>query len=63
MGSFFLAAAGLLQIIISFPTTYFIYRVVLQVQYVGLLNAISLFLITGVGVDGKVPFFPPFMKY
>jgi PERQ amino acid-rich with GYF domain-containing protein len=62
MGSFFLATAGLLQIIISFPATYFIYRVILQVEYVGLLNAISLFLITGVGVDDVFVFYDVFCQ-
>lgn len=57
MGSFFLAFAGLFLIVISFPSTYFVYRVIMGIQYVGVLNAISLFLITGVGVDGIMNLF------
>lgn len=33
---------------------YFFYRVVLNVPYVGILNGISLFIILGIGVDGRL---------
>ncbi len=35
-------------------SVYFIYRVIIGVPYVGLLNAVSLFIIMGVGVDGTI---------
>lgn len=46
-----LATAGLVSIVLSFPMVYFIYRVILDIEFVGVLNAMSLFLILGIGVD------------
>eukprot|EP01130_Rhizamoeba_saxonica_P010978 TRINITY_DN4537_c0_g2_i1.p1 TRINITY_DN4537_c0_g2~~TRINITY_DN4537_c0_g2_i1.p1 ORF type:complete len:697 (-),score=106.86 TRINITY_DN4537_c0_g2_i1:28-2076(-) len=42
---------GMLQILLGFPLTYFIYRVVLQYYWMGILNFLSLFIILGIGAD------------
>ena len=49
--SIFLGILGQLHVIMSFPTTWFIYRVILQYKYMGILNFISMFVIIGIGAD------------
>ena len=41
---------------------FWVYNVVFGIQYVGVLNAISLFLIIGVGVDDCFIFYNTFMQ-
>jgi hypothetical protein len=47
----FVAVAGLLQIAITYPTIYFVYRILMGVKYLGILQLVSFFLITGNSVD------------
>ncbi|XRB13341.1 hypothetical protein RI054_06g31780 [Pseudoscourfieldia marina] len=49
--SMFVTAAGVLQIAISYPISYFFYRSAMGVEKVGVLAYLSLFLIVGIGVD------------
>lgn len=49
--SLFLTALGQVHVLLSFPTTWFIYRVVFGIEYMGFLNFISLFVILGIGAD------------
>mmetsp|Transcript_9367 Transcript_9367/g.17549 ORF Transcript_9367/g.17549 Transcript_9367/m.17549 type:complete len:1290 (-) Transcript_9367:211-4080(-) len=50
-GSLLITAAGMLEIIVSFPVAYFFHRVVTNVEQAGLLQFLSLFIILGIGVD------------
>ena len=36
---------------LSFPVTWAIYSVVLQIRYMGMLNFFALFIVVGIGVD------------
>ena len=42
---------GLLAIVTCFPLAFFVYRVVLGISTLGILNVVSLFVIIGIGVD------------
>eukprot|EP00029_Vermamoeba_vermiformis_P000282 TRINITY_DN1030_c0_g1_i4.p1 TRINITY_DN1030_c0_g1~~TRINITY_DN1030_c0_g1_i4.p1 ORF type:complete len:1469 (+),score=345.30 TRINITY_DN1030_c0_g1_i4:97-4503(+) len=63
MGSFFPSFMGMLMICFSFPTVYFIFRVILGVDHIGVLNVLALFVIIGVGVDDLFVFFNMFQHY
>lgn len=47
--SLFLAAAGIVQVLFSFPLCFFVYRLVLQVKLFGALQTIAVFIILGIG--------------
>lgn len=47
----FLAFTALSQIILAFPLTYFVYRVIFQVKYFAALQIMTIFLILGIGAD------------
>jgi len=49
--SVFLTLMGLGHVLISFPATWCIYYLVFQIQYMGFLNFIALFVIMGIGAD------------
>ncbi len=49
--SFLLAGAALLQILLAFPFTYFVYRAICQVKYFAALQVMTIFLILGIGAD------------
>ena len=49
--SIFLGVLGQAHVLISFPVTWFFYRVVFQLHYMGMLNFISMFVIIGIGAD------------
>merc|ERR1711871_1894532 len=49
--SIFLGVLGQAHVIISFPVTWFFYRVVFQFHYMGMPNFISMFVIIGIGAD------------
>merc|ERR1719409_1663430 len=49
--SIFLGVLGQAHVLISFPVTWFFYRVVFQLHYMGILNFISMFVIIGIGAD------------
>eukprot|EP00924_Labyrinthula_sp_SR-Ha-C_P013826 augustus_masked-scaffold_5-processed-gene-14.15-mRNA-1 protein AED:1.00 eAED:1.00 QI:0/-1/0/0/-1/1/1/0/1398 len=55
--SFFLAAFGLVQILLSFPVCFFIYRLVLDIEMFNGMNIISLYLLIGIGVDDLLVYF------
>ena len=46
-----LTSFGLLSILVSFPASYIIYRLVLGLRWFGVLNFIGLFVIMGIGAD------------
>jgi hypothetical protein len=50
-GSFFLAQLGMMQILFSFPLSYFVYRFVFQVQYFSAFNILIVFIVLGIGAD------------
>ena len=47
----FTAMLGWLQILLCFPSAMFIYRYLLGVRYVGILNFMTLFVVFGIGAD------------
>mmetsp|Transcript_28927 Transcript_28927/g.55390 ORF Transcript_28927/g.55390 Transcript_28927/m.55390 type:complete len:1169 (-) Transcript_28927:363-3869(-) len=51
LDSVFLAATGMLQILLCLFPSLFLYRVICQQSYFGTLNLISVFIVVGVGVD------------
>ncbi|KAJ3427879.1 sterol-sensing domain [Anaeramoeba flamelloides] len=49
--SLFLTSTGLFGVMLSFGCSYFIYRVILGVQYFNMMNFLALFIILGIGCD------------
>ena len=49
--SLFLGVTGVIQVLLSFPVCFFVYRVVFQIKLFGALQVISLFIILGIGAD------------
>lgn len=62
VGSLFIALAGVFEVLISFPFAFFLYRWVFGHQHAGVLNAIALFVIIGIGVDDVFIFFNIFRQ-
>lgn len=60
--SLFVAFVGVLQVLMSFPIAFFCYRFILGFEHVGVLNAIALFLIIGIGVDDVFVFYGVFRQ-
>jgi hypothetical protein len=60
--SLFIALISTFEIAVSVPFVYWMYRIVGGIRYLGVLNAISLFLILGIGVDDCLIFFNTFMQ-
>ena len=50
-GSAFLAGAGVLQVLLSFPVTFFVYRTVLGIKLFGFLQCCAVFVLFGIGAD------------
>ena len=55
--SAFLTFIVALQIILSFAVTYFVYRVMLQVEQVPIIMLLGIFVIIGIGVDDAFVFY------
>lgn len=51
MRSLFLSSLALLQVLLSFPVAFFIYRIVLGIELFGGLQAVAIFIVLGVGAD------------
>lgn len=50
-GSVFLAVFGMLQILLAFPTVYYVYYVQFGIHNMGIVNLMSLFVLCGIGTD------------
>merc|ERR1711937_257633 len=50
-GSIFLATAGMMEILLTIPVAFVLYRVVLGFQYFAGLNAMTLFVVLAIGAD------------
>merc|ERR1719281_487173 len=50
-GSIFLAIAGMIEILLSIPVAFMLYRVVFRFQYFAGLNAMTLFVVLAIGAD------------
>ena len=61
-GSVFMAITGMTQILVSFPTTYFFYRVVLGIVHFGTLQVLAIFVILGIGADDVFVFFDAYRQ-
>ena len=49
--SLFLALAAMLEILMSFPLAYLLYRVIFGIEYFDFLNTLIIFVLLGVGAD------------
>ena len=49
--SIFLTVVALLQVGLSFPTAFFLYKIVLNIKYFPFLNFMGMFVILGIGAD------------
>ena len=49
--SVFLGIMGLIQVLLSFPVCFFLYRIVFGIKLFGALQIISMFIILGIGAD------------
>lgn len=49
--SVFLSLMGLMQVILSFPVAFFLYKLVIGFQFFPFLNFMGLFVILGIGID------------
>ena len=61
-GSVFLAACGMAEIIVSFPTAYAFHRVVMGLEYVSILQFLAIFVILGIGVDDVFVFYDTYAQ-
>jgi predicted RND superfamily exporter protein len=50
-GSFFLAAVGMVEILLSIPMAFVIYRAVFGLQYFAAINSMTLFVVLAIGAD------------
>jgi hypothetical protein len=50
-GSCFIATMGMIEIVLSLPCAYFIYRNIFQIHFFGWTNAMALFLVLAIGAD------------
>ncbi len=51
LGSLFLASVGMLEIILSIPCAWFIFRGIFQIQYFAGLNMLTIFIVAAIGAD------------
>lgn len=51
IGSVFLSSLSLLQIVLSLPVSFFVYRLVFQIPFFTQLHVLAIFLVLGVGAD------------
>lgn len=56
-GSSVYACAAMAQILMSIPVTAFLYRIVFQIDYFGMLHLCSIFMVLGIGADDNFVLF------
>jgi hypothetical protein len=61
-GSFFLGGWGMLQILMSMPTSLFIYRTVCGIDFVTQLHVLGVYLVLGIGADDLFVFFDAWLQ-
>ena len=61
-GSVFVGTLGMFEILMSFPVSIFIYRVLFRVSYLGNIQILSVFVVLGVGADDVFVFFDAFKQ-
>ena len=57
-----IASLGMLQILISFPSTYFFYRLIFQIEHFGTLQVLAIYVILGIGADDIFVLYDAFMQ-
>eukprot|EP00945_MAST-04E_sp_MAST-4E-sp1_P000986 g986.t1 len=57
-----IACCGMLQILMSFPVTYFFYRIVLSIEHFGTLQVLAVYVILGIGADDIFVLYDAFMQ-
>lgn len=60
--SVFLGVSGLLQILLSFPTSFFVYRFIFTINHFGTLQVLAIFLVLGIGTDDIFIFWDAFQQ-
>ena len=60
--SFTIASVGMLQILLSFPTAYFFYRIVCGILHFGTLQVLAVYVILGIGADDIFVLFDAFQQ-
>ncbi|KAJ9465286.1 Circumsporozoite protein [Diplonema papillatum] len=61
LSSLFLATAGIVQLLITFPASVFIYSFVFGESYLGAMNVLSFYIMIGIGVDDLFVFSNSFL--
>ena len=62
VGSLFLAIVGMSEIVLSIPVAWFCSRVILQVQYFGGLNLLTIFIVCAIGADDIFVFMDAYVQ-
>jgi len=62
LGSWFLSAVGMLEIVLSIPLAWFFFSVVLQIEYFAGLNTLCLFIVAAIGADDIFVFFEAYKQ-
>lgn len=57
LGSFFLSSFSMLSVIMSFPLTQFLYKLILQVDYFAAMQILVVFIILGIAADDLFVYF------
>jgi hypothetical protein len=57
-----IAGVGMLQILLSFPVTYFFYRMVCNIRHFGTLQVLAVYVILGIGADDIFVLYDAFMQ-
>lgn len=60
--SLFLGITSMLQVILAFPTAYFIYYYVFQIHHFGTLQVLAIFVLFGIGADNVFIFWDAFQQ-
>ncbi len=62
LGSLFLASTGMLEILLSLPCAWFIFRVIFQIKYFAGLNALTIFIVCAIGADDVFVFWDAYKQ-
>lgn len=61
-GSVFIATVGMFEILASFPIAILIYRCIFRIEYIGSIQALSIFICLGIGADDVFVYWDAFRQ-
>lgn len=61
--SVFLAVIGFIQVALSFPLAYFVYKIILGFEFFPFLNFLAIFVVMGIGADDVFVLFDKFEQH